>query len=102
VQSGLQRSSTGPPPPVFALRVMVRHEKVVSQLRQNKGLETFLPLYARRHQYLTRVRRFELPLFPGYLFCQSDAGSRWRFTQPQACCRSWAPEEFQSRSKTMK
>jgi len=55
----------------FALGVTVRHEKVVSEILHNKGFETFLPLYKRRHQYARRrFREFELPLFPGYLFCQ--------------------------------
>src|SRR5260370_34370299 len=60
----------------FALSVTSRHEKIVSQLLHNKGFETFLPLYTRRHQYDRRVRRFELPLFPGYLFCRSDFATR--------------------------
>ncbi|HEV2201966.1 MAG TPA: transcription termination/antitermination NusG family protein [Bryobacteraceae bacterium] len=61
-----------PGPRWFALSVTVRHEKIVSQLLHNKGMETFLPLYTRRHQYARRIREFELPLFPGYLFCRSD------------------------------
>ena len=60
----------------FALSVTVRHEKIVSQVLQNKGFETFLPLYKRRHQYSRRVREFELPLFPGYLFCRSALNTR--------------------------
>ena len=60
----------------FALNVTARHEKVVSQLLQNKGCETFLPLYTRRHRYERRFREFELPLFPGYVFCRSDLATR--------------------------
>ena len=60
----------------FALSVTARHEKIVSQLLGNKGFETFLPLYTKRHQYARRVRQFELPLFPGYLFCRSDYATR--------------------------
>jgi transcription antitermination factor NusG len=60
----------------FALSVTPRHEKIVSQMLYNKGFETFLPLYTRRHQYARRVRRFELPLFPGYLFCRLDSATR--------------------------
>lgn len=56
----------------FALSVKNRHEKVVRQLLTNKGFETFLPLYTRRHQYARRAREFDLPLFPGYLFCKFD------------------------------
>ena len=69
-------SSPKPEQQWFALGVMVRHEKVVSQLLQNKGFETFLPLYLRRHEYARRIREFELPLFPGYLFCRSDPAVR--------------------------
>jgi len=83
---GLQRESEFsaihlvPPPSEeqkwFALSVTVRHEKIVSQVLQNKGFETFLPLYTRRHQYSRRVREFEIPLFPGYLFCRSALATR--------------------------
>lgn len=60
----------------FALSVNVRHEKVVSEVLRNKGFETFLPLYKRRHQYARRFREFELPLFPGYLFCYAFLARR--------------------------
>lgn len=60
----------------FALSVSVRHEKIVSQVLLNKGFETFLPLHTRRHRYNRRVRTFELPLFPGYLFCRVDPRAR--------------------------
>jgi transcription antitermination factor NusG len=60
----------------FALSVNVRHEKTVSQLLHHKGLETFVPLYTRRHQYQRRRRSFDLPLFPGYVFCRSDPAVR--------------------------
>jgi transcription antitermination factor NusG len=60
----------------FALSVTVRHEKIVSELLRNKGFETFLPLYKRRHQYFRRFREFELPLFPGYLFCRTNLTTR--------------------------
>lgn len=60
----------------FALNVITRHEKVVSQLLRNKGYETFLPLYTRQHRYDRRFREFELPLFPGYVFCHSELGTR--------------------------
>jgi transcription antitermination factor NusG len=60
----------------FAVSVATRHEKVVAQLLHHKGYETFLPLHTRRHQYGRRVREFELPLFPGYLFCRSEPDVR--------------------------
>ena len=74
-----QTGGPGEPEPErrwFALSVKVRHEKVVSQLLRHKGLETFLPLHTRRHRYGPRVREFDLPLFPGYLFCRSNPAIR--------------------------
>ena len=60
----------------FALGVMPRHEKAVARMLGNKGYETFLPLYTRPHQYAGRVRSFDIPLFPGYLFCHFDPAVR--------------------------
>jgi transcription antitermination factor NusG len=60
----------------FALSVATRHEKKVSSQLEQKGYETFLPLYRRQHRYARRIREFQLPLFPGYLFCRIDPGLR--------------------------
>ena len=60
----------------FALSVAPRHEKKVSCQLKHKGYETFLPLYPRQHRYGRRTREFELPLFPGYLFCRTDPDDR--------------------------
>jgi len=60
----------------FALSVAPRHEKKVCYQLEQKGYETFLPLYRRQHQYGGRSREFQLPLFPGYLFCRTDLSVR--------------------------
>jgi len=60
----------------FALSVAPRHEKKVSGQLEHKGYEIFLPLYRRQHQYGRRTREFQLPLFPGYLFCRTDPDER--------------------------
>jgi transcription antitermination factor NusG len=60
----------------FALIVAPRHEKAVAQLLQHKGYETFLPVFSRKHQYGRKTREFQLPLFPGYLFCRVDISVR--------------------------
>lgn len=60
----------------FVLVVKPRHEKAADQILANKGFETFLPLYLRRHHYGSRKREYELPLFPGYLFCRFDSQAR--------------------------
>jgi transcription antitermination factor NusG len=60
----------------FALSVAPRHEKKVSFQLEQKGYETFLPVYLRQHQYGRRTQEFQLPLFPGYLFCRTDPNER--------------------------
>lgn len=60
----------------FAIAVKPRHEKRVAHVLDTKGYETFLPLYKHRHQYAARLRDFELPLFPGYVFSRFDLFKR--------------------------
>jgi transcription antitermination factor NusG len=73
---GGARAESGSESKWFALSVTARHEKVVSQLLRNKGFETFLPVCARRHHYQGRLRKFEVPLFAGYVFCRHDLLTR--------------------------
>lgn len=56
--------------PWFAVYVRPRHEKNVLAILGSKGYEAFLPLYTRRAKY---GKKFDLPLFPGYLFCRFDS-----------------------------
>jgi len=60
----------------FALYVKPRHEKVVARSLDGVGLESFLPLYVRRHVYARRRKDNEIPLFPGYVFCRFDRFKR--------------------------
>lgn len=60
----------------FALNVAPRHEKKVSCQLEQKGYETFLPLHRQCHQYGRRTREFQVPLFPGYLFCRAATNDR--------------------------
>jgi transcription antitermination factor NusG len=60
----------------FALVVPPRREKVIGGMLRNKSYETLLPVHIRRHQYGPRARSFEIPLFPGYLFCRFDPAMR--------------------------
>jgi transcription antitermination factor NusG len=55
--------------PWFAVYVKPRHEKSVALILKGKGLDSFLPTYTRRH---CDSKKFELPLFPGYVFCRLD------------------------------
>jgi transcription antitermination factor NusG len=54
----------------FALRVKPRFEKAVATIARNKGYEEFVPLYRSRRRWSDRFQSVELPLFPGYVFCQ--------------------------------
>ena len=59
--------------PWFALYVKPRHEKKIALVLQGKGYETFLPTYIHGVKY---SKVFDLPLFPGYVFCRVDLSSR--------------------------
>ena len=54
----------------YALRVRSRHENTVASHLRARGYESFLPLYKSRRRWSDRFKEIELPLFPGYVFCQ--------------------------------
>lgn len=60
----------------YALRVKSKFENLASATLRGKGYQEFLPLYRSRRRWSDRVKQLDLPLFPGYLFCHFDAGSR--------------------------
>ena len=60
----------------YALRVRSRFENTVTTLLHGRGYESFLPLYKCRRRWSDRVKEIELPLFPGYVFCQFNALDR--------------------------
>jgi transcription termination/antitermination protein NusG len=53
----------------FAIYVKSRHEKNIALALENKGYETYLPTYLKFDE---RRRKFELPLFPNYVFCRFE------------------------------
>jgi transcription antitermination factor NusG len=59
----------------FAVQTRSRHEKKAIAELQEKGIESFLPLFAERHKWSDRQRIVEVPLFPQYLFVRIAAGS---------------------------
>jgi transcription antitermination factor NusG len=63
-------SETTPSEPQwYAVRTRSRHEKkVCEQLAGRQGVEVFLPLWEHRSRWKDRVKRVEVPLFPGYCF----------------------------------
>src|SRR5438874_12174772 len=60
----------------YALHVRSRHEKIVSSVLSIKGFEQFLPLYRSNRKWIDRNRDVDLPLFPGYVFCQFSPDAR--------------------------
>jgi transcription antitermination factor NusG len=60
----------------FALKVKARWEETVVTHLRYRGYDPFLPTYVFKSRWADRVKSTELPLFPGYLFCQFDLKSR--------------------------
>jgi transcription antitermination factor NusG len=56
----------------YALYVRSRHEKVVQQNLQGRGYAAFSPFYRARRKRSDRTKELDVPLFPGYVFCQFD------------------------------
>ncbi len=62
--------------PWYALRVRSRYERTVATHLQGRGYESLLPLYKCRRRWSDRFKEIELPLFPGYVFCQFNPLNR--------------------------
>ncbi len=72
-----------------------RHELVVANQFQQKGLDALLPTYRRLSRWSDRIRRTDTPLFPGYVFVRVGEGERHRILQTagvvSVVCRSGKP-----------
>lgn len=60
----------------FALNTRLRYEEFVAKHLSSKGYEILLPIYQTRRRWSDRIKKLELPLFPGYLFCRFDCMNR--------------------------
>ena len=60
----------------YALQVRTNRERAVAEALTSKGLENFLPRYTVRRQWKDRIHETEAPLFPSYVFCRFDPGTR--------------------------
>jgi len=60
----------------FALWTRSRHEQVVREQLQQKGIETFLPTVTRWSRWKDRKKKIDWPLFPGYCFARFDPRHR--------------------------
>ena len=56
--------------PWFAIRVRSNCERSVFHALHQKGYELFLPTYTVTRRWSDRVKRLDVPLFPGYIFCR--------------------------------
>ena len=61
----------------WRLRIQSRLAIVASTTLRAKGYEEFLPLYRSSRRWSDRIKKLELPLFPGYLFCRFDVTDRF-------------------------
>jgi len=59
-----------------AVHVKPKHEKSTAEILASKGFQQFSPLYSCRRHWSDRVKTVELPLFPGYVFCQFQKHER--------------------------
>lgn len=62
--------------PWYALKVRTKAEPFIGASLRNKSFETFLPTYTQSRAYSDRVKKVEVALFPGYLFCRLDIEKR--------------------------
>ena len=60
----------------YALYVRSRQERVVEKRLLGKGYAAFSPTYCSRRNRSDRTVELEMPLFPGYVFCQFDPSFR--------------------------
>ncbi|MGB2716805.1 MAG: UpxY family transcription antiterminator [Vicinamibacterales bacterium] len=63
-------------PAWFAVWTRSRHEQVVREQIQEKGIEAFLPTVTRWSRWKDRRKKVDWPLFPGYCFARFDPGDR--------------------------
>ena len=62
--------------PWYVIRLRSNFEKIASQVFEDRGYTTFLPLYRTRRRWSDRVKEIDAPLFPGYMFCKFDPQHR--------------------------
>jgi transcription antitermination factor NusG len=57
----------------YALHTRPRHEKIVTQRLEQRGVTTFLPLVTEIHRWSDRKKKVEAPLFSCYVFARFAA-----------------------------
>ena len=56
----------------YAVWTRSRHEQVVREQLERKGLEAFLPTITKWSRWKDRKKKIDWPLFPGYCFARFD------------------------------
>ncbi len=65
-----------PAHPWFAVQTRTRYENFAAKQLAGRGYEVFLPFYLCKRRWSDRMQEFEVPLFPGYLFCRFNLQDR--------------------------
>ena len=60
----------------YAVWTRSRHEQVVREQLERKGLEAFLPTVKRWSHWKDRKKQIDWPLFPGYCFAKFELNDR--------------------------
>ena len=60
----------------YAIWTRSRHEQVVRDQLERKGLEAFLPTVTRWSRWKDRRKKIDWPLFPGYCFARFESEKR--------------------------
>ena len=60
----------------YAIWTRSRHEQVVREQLEQKGIEAFLPTIPKWSRWKDRKKKIDWPLFPGYCFARFDPKER--------------------------
>ena len=63
-------------PAWYAVWTRSRHEQVVREQLERKGLEAFLPTVTKWSRWKDRKKKIDWPLFPGYCFARFNPDER--------------------------
>ena len=63
-------------PAWYAIWTRSRHEQVVREQLERKGLEAFLPTITKWSRWKDRKKQIDWPLFPGYCFARFSGADR--------------------------
>jgi transcription antitermination factor NusG len=71
-------ASSTEPKSWFAVQVKRAHETIVAEHLHTNGFSVVLPLYRAKKEWSDRTKDVDLPLFPGYVFCQFEPAEHLR------------------------